>query len=156
MQYGKKEKRRQKEKGKINWCAIGTKKLILGGKLVDEAMNSGQTNFLSYTSTGFAAFFSRLSSVFCSCFPHAQGCSMSLFCRSGGIAAADTPFCMDMAEARATGIKQSPLFWRYRIALVMLVSISFTTSSSKTKLSSGSSASSNPCALVVADRGWPW
>ena len=51
------------------------KKLILGGKLVDEAMNSGQTNFLSCTSTGFAAFFSRLSTVFCSCFPHAHGCS---------------------------------------------------------------------------------
>jgi hypothetical protein len=55
-----------------------------------------------------------------------------------------------MAEARAIGIRQRPLFWRYCIALVMLVSISFITSCSNTRLSSGSAMSSRGELL------WPW
>lgn len=133
-----------------------TKKLVLRSKLVDYLAWT-LVRLTSYPVL-YGLYFIVQPSEFCllQLFPHAHGRCISSFHRSGGIAAADTPFWVDMAEARATGIKQSPLFWRYCIALVMLVSISFTTSSSKAKLSSESCASSNPCALVGADRGWPW
>lgn len=66
------------------------------------------------------------------------------FLRSGGIAV-EKPFWFEIAVARAMGMRQSPLFWRYCIAVVTLVSISFTTSCSKAKLSSDSDISEPPC-----------
>ena len=152
---GKKKEKQKRGKIHINWCAIGSEKQIIR---LGHELDFGQINFLSYfcTPRGINCVFSSqvLSpAVVSSCW---WGEHVSSLHRSGGIAASDTPFWVDIAEARATGIRQSPLFWRYCIALVMLVSISLTTSSSKAKASSESCASSSPCALVESDRGWPW
>lgn len=59
---------------------------------------------------------------------------VSVFLPSRGVAAVEDPFQAEMAAARATGMRQSPLVWRYCMAMVTFDSSRLMTSFSNSRV----------------------